>query len=43
MEQSAIISSLKRIVSEASALLKAIEPETCPCHERDSSQVCVEQ
>ena len=40
METSDIISSLKRILNETSALLKAIEPEKCSCHERDSSQVC---
>jgi hypothetical protein len=40
METSDIISSLKRILNETSTLLKAIEPEKCSCHERDSSYVC---
>jgi hypothetical protein len=40
MENSDILASLKRISEEVAALIKAIKPEECSCHERDSSQVC---
>jgi hypothetical protein len=40
MEQSTIIASLKQIHEKVSALLKAIEPEKCSCHEDKPSKQC---